>query len=112
MSSCRMAVRPGLTRQRCPPRRQPRPRASGRRRSGRAPSPGTPPRGSKPAMPDMDLLLALASHARYHPDRPAIVFGDDRLTYGQLGARVAAVAEALADRPAESRIGVACYAGS
>jgi amino acid adenylation domain-containing protein len=46
--------------------------------------------------------------AAAHPDRPALVFGDTVLTYGELDARTAAVAAGLAERGAgpESLVGL------
>lgn len=43
----------------------------------------------------MDIGTLLSGHARYRPDRTAIVNGDLRLSYAELNARVGALAGAL-----------------
>src|SRR6266498_3817473 len=43
----------------------------------------------------MNIGALLSRHARYRPDHPAVVFGDHRLTFRQLNARVNRLANAL-----------------
>ena len=43
----------------------------------------------------LELATLISRHARYRPDATAVVFGDERLTYGQFGARVARAANLL-----------------
>ncbi len=43
------------------------------------------------------LQNRVLAQAEAHPDRPAVIAGSRRLTYGELACRAAAVAEALAD---------------
>ncbi|TAK29550.1 MAG: long-chain fatty acid--CoA ligase [Chloroflexota bacterium] len=64
-------------------------------------------------MVDMDLLLALASHARYRPDQLAVAFEDERLTYRQLERRVSQIVAAFRrlDLAPGDRIGIATYRG-
>jgi len=43
----------------------------------------------------LELATLISRHARYRPDATAVVFGDERLTYAQFGARVARSANLL-----------------
>ncbi|MGA8261312.1 MAG: AMP-binding protein [Arenicellales bacterium] len=43
----------------------------------------------------LELATLISRHARYRPDATAVVFGTERLTYAQFGARVARAARAL-----------------
>jgi acyl-CoA synthetase (AMP-forming)/AMP-acid ligase II len=43
----------------------------------------------------LELATLIPRHARYRPDATAVVFGDERLTYAQFGARVARSANLL-----------------
>lgn len=43
----------------------------------------------------LELATLIAGHARYRPDAPAVVSGNERLTYAQFGARVARSANLL-----------------
>jgi len=45
----------------------------------------------------MDIQGVLAKHARYRPEHLAVVFDDQRLTYGEFDRRVNRVANALGD---------------
>ncbi|MCF3940187.1 amino acid adenylation domain-containing protein [Gordonia sp. GW1C4-4] len=61
---------------------------------GCAPVPAMPERSERRA-PSMDPLEALLRHAELRPHAPALVAGDDRLTYGQLVARAGDLAGRL-----------------
>ncbi|MGE5129217.1 MAG: class I adenylate-forming enzyme family protein [Sphingomonadaceae bacterium] len=43
----------------------------------------------------LELATLIPRHARYRPDATAVVFGDERLTYDQFGARIARSANLL-----------------
>jgi len=43
----------------------------------------------------LELATLISRHARYRPDATAVVFGNERLTYAQFGARVARTANLL-----------------
>ncbi len=43
----------------------------------------------------LELATLISRHARYRPDATAVVFGDERLTYAEFGARVARSANLL-----------------
>ncbi len=43
----------------------------------------------------LELATLIARHARFRPERTAVVFGDERLTYAELDARVARAANLL-----------------
>jgi long-chain acyl-CoA synthetase len=43
----------------------------------------------------LELATLIPRHARFRPDATAVVFGNERLTYAQFGARVAQAANAL-----------------
>ncbi|NKE65262.1 AMP-binding protein [Ramlibacter sp. RBP-2] len=43
----------------------------------------------------LELATLIPRHARFRPDATAVVFGDERLTYAQFGARVARAANLL-----------------
>src|SRR5690349_4615182 len=65
-------------------------------------------------MVDMDLLLALASHARHRPDHLALAYADERVTYAELAARVGRLVSAFQRHGCQpgDRVGVACYQGT
>lgn len=65
-------------------------------------------------MVDMDLLLALRSHAQYRPNQLAVAYRGRRLTYRQLAHRVSLFVDAFRRRGFEPgrRIGIATYWGT
>jgi acyl-CoA synthetase (AMP-forming)/AMP-acid ligase II len=65
-------------------------------------------------MTDMDLLLALRSHARHRPERLAIEFEDQRRTYRGLAERVSLLVGAFRARGCQvgHRVGIAVYSGT
>lgn len=69
---------------------------------------------SGPDLPESVPLVseAVLEHARRHPDRTALICGEERVSYGELAAGAAAVARAIAadeKRAASRRIGVVSH---
>jgi acyl-CoA synthetase (AMP-forming)/AMP-acid ligase II len=68
-------------------------------RIGEIPSPGAYPRSRVTAEATIETLIdVLAYRARETPEREALVFEGETLTYGELGRRIGAVAAGLAGR--------------
>jgi amino acid adenylation domain-containing protein len=70
-------------------------------------------RGAEHAAPPQDPIARLLQTAAAQPDRPALVFGESVLTYGELVAQLGALASELRERGVQtgSRVGICVQRG-